>query len=310
MNKFNTLYNKLQKYYLNTGNNNPIADNRHYKKIINESFSNMVYKLLLEDYHIFPVPKLLLDDMEQFILTNNSLSKKLYTLIDIQTKYCTNWQYYMQFNRNIELMLKENIQSSITLVAFNEFDIDNILKLYKDQKLTLNMLQDNFAILSCEDQFNCYLFVKQSSITGIRKAIQHELIHWQQVSLNSETESNYGLFNNKIFNLTNEQIKWLAKYIKDIKQTYNYLLNGREFEAWVANTCEEFEKSKLTIKQFKNIIENKLEFEININKAINSYNIGKEEMLIFSEICYLNSLNNNKDDRYWYLIEALKENKL
>jgi len=308
MNKFNTLCNKVQKYYLNTGNN-PLTNNRYHKRIINESFSNMVYNLILEDYHIFPVPKLLLDDMEQFVLNNKSLSKKYYSLKDIQTKYCTNWQYYNQFNTNIELMLKENIQSSITLITFNELDIFNVLKIFKDQNLTLDMLQDNFAILSCNDQFNCYLFVKQSSITGIRKAIQHELIHWQQVTLNSETNKTYGIFNDKQFNLTNEQSKWLSKYADDIKKVYNYLLNGREFEAWVANTCEEFEDSNLTIEQFKDIIENKSKFELSINNAINSYNIGKEEMLIFSEICYLSSLNDNKDDRYWYLIEALKENK-
>jgi len=32
-------------------------------------------------------------------------------------------------------------------------------------------------------------------------------------------------------------------------------------------------------------------------------------MYIFGEVCYLSSLNDNKDDRYWYLIEVLKENK-
>ena len=32
-------------------------------------------------------------------------------------------------------------------------------------------------------------------------------------------------------------------------------------------------------------------------------------MFLFSEICYLASLNNPSDDRYWYLLEALKENK-
>ena len=40
----------------------------------------------------------------------------------------------------------------------------------------------------------------------------------------------------------------------------------------------------------------------------NGMNMGLLEMLLFSEICYLTSKNESSDDRWWYLLEALKEN--
>lgn len=90
---------------------------------------------------------------------------------------------------------------------------------------------------------------------------------------------------------------------EEFKNIFEYLLKGVEFEAWVANTCEEFEDSKLTINKFKDIIENFEKFKYVFKVSDNN----KQEMYLFGEICYLASLNGN-DDRYWYLIEALKEN--
>lgn len=127
--------------------------------------------------------------------------------------------------------------------------------------------------------------------------------------LNSHSKKTYELSNNIEFNLTEQQLQKISSLleinIKEFKHTFEYLLNGYEFEAWVANTCEEFEDSELTINEFKDIIEN-------FDKFKNTFEISdndKQEMYLFSEICYLSYLNNKNDDRYWYLIEALKENK-
>lgn len=32
------------------------------------------------------------------------------------------------------------------------------------------------------------------------------------------------------------------------------------------------------------------------------------ELLLFAELCYLSSLNDKSDKRFWHLIEAIKEN--
>ena len=89
----------------------------------------------------------------------------------------------------------------------------------------------------------------------IRKTIQHELIHWMQVSLNSHSKKTYGLFKNVEFNLTEQQLQKISSLLEitteEFKDIFKYLLKGDEFEAWVANTCEEFEDSELTINEFK-----------------------------------------------------------
>lgn len=91
----------------------------------------------------------------------------------------------------------------------------------------------------------------------------------------------------------------------ELKQNFEYVLCGKEFEAWVANTVEEFENSGLTTDEFKNIIENKKLFK----NIFNSVDTDKQEMFLFGEICYFSSLNDKTDDRYWYLLEAMKNNE-
>ena len=54
------------------------------------------------------------------------------------------------------------------------------------------------------------------------------------------------------------------------------------------------------------IIEDKQKFTDTIQSIDNNDN--KE--FIFCEICFLSYKNDNSDKRYWYLIEAIKENKL
>ena len=52
-------------------------------------------------------------------------------------------------------------------------------------------------IYSYDEHFNTCLLIKTfKNITrfDINKCIQHELIHWMQVTLNSETEKNYRNF--------------------------------------------------------------------------------------------------------------------
>lgn len=126
--------------------------------------------------------------------------------------------------------------------------------------------------------------------------------------LNSNTKKSYGMFNNIHFNLSNDQLESFSKLMNisnvEFEQIFEYLLKGSEFEVWVANTCEEFEDSDLTLTEYKDIIEN---FEW-FKQMFETSDDNKKEMFLFGEICYLSYLNDKNDDRYWYLIEALKEN--
>lgn len=288
----------------------------------NYPFNNFINHLLLEDYHIFPVPKDLLNDIENFVITNNTFAEKQYTISDI-LNLTINWEYYAEFKENLELMLKQNINCKIVCCVFNtEFDVLKIFEKYRPINTPINNIFNLKAYVysydenggSADDEnsdFNiCLCINKHINKQKIKKVVQHELIHWMQVTLNSETHKTFGLFNNKSFNLTSEQIEILSDAIKlsetELKQNFEYLLSGREFEAWVANTVEEFENSGLTIDEFNKTIENKNLFK----NTVNSVDTDKQEMYIFGEICYFSSLNDKTDDRYWYLLEAMKNNNV
>jgi hypothetical protein len=316
-NKFNLVYENIMKKTLNKNDPNKLC---HFSfpllKTSNFPFLNKLMFLINEDYHIFPVPKELLDDIEQFVKTcyykrSDSFFEKRYYLNDIK-KMVKNWKYYNEFEVNLNEMLNKNIKSNIICCVFNNInDIKNIISKYK-LDVDINEIFDSFAsIFTCGDSidFNACLCIKNNSnYFKIRKAIQHELIHWMQISLNKHTKKSYGLFNNINFNLSDDYLEEFSKLMKmtnnGFKHTFEYLLNGREFEAWVANTCEEFEDSELTIDEFKDIIENFDKFKYVFKLSDND----KQEMYLFGEICYLSSLSGD-DNRYWYLIEALKENK-
>ena len=140
------------------------------------------------------------------------------------------------------------------------------------------------------------------------KAIQHQLIHWMQIVLNAESYTTYGVFN-KIQNiLTKEDIQFLNKSLNtnNIENNAKYMLEEMQFQAWCANAIQVFQFFNLNLQKFKSIIQNKNSFKSNILKM----NEQIRQLYIFAEICYLASLNNPADDRYWYLIQAIKQNKL
>ena len=71
-----------------------------------------------------------------FALNNNSLKTKKYTCEDILNKYAVDWKYYDQFKENIQLMLNENYECSITLILFNNFkDLQKIFKKFKNDEV-------------------------------------------------------------------------------------------------------------------------------------------------------------------------------
>ena len=281
-------------------------------------FCESVKQLLLEDYNIFPVPKLLLDNIEHFVRENiiniDNIPSKKYLFNDILNKYTTNWKYYQQFKENTELMLKHNIHCSIIVFLYKTKEqIIKITNKYKPiNDIDLDKILNEKALIYSygnKQDFNCCLLVNYKYLqTDIRKIIQHELIHWQQVTLNSETNKTYGIFNNKQFNLTYEQIKEISYILQqdtsDLKDNFEYLLSGKEFEAWVANVVDELKYNNISLEKYKKVIEDPILFF----KSILKYNESIKEILLFGKICYLSSLNDNKDDRYWYLIEAIKSN--
>lgn len=212
-------------------------------------------------------------------------------------------------------MLKQNIKCNIVCCLFKtKNQVKNILKKYNNEEMNAyEIFTSNACIFSYgnDNNFNvCLCLNDLSNQLKIRKAIQHELIHWMQVSLNSETNKTYGIFNDVKFNLTNKQLKVLSSITgldeNDFKKEFEYLLNGNEFEAWVANACEDFEILNLSLNEFKKIIESDNNF--NMIYLTCKDEVDLQELLLFGRLCYLSSLNNKNDDRYWYLIEAIKEN--
>ena len=279
-----------------------------------ETYINIYKDLICEDYNIFPVPKDLLDDMINFCMNNLTKSNyKEYNYIDILNKYTINWKYYQQFKENLELMVKTNHYGSITLYTYSTKDeLKNILNKFPTSFSLDKVFSANAMIYSYDENFNTCLLIKtfkHMTLFDINKRIQHELIHWMQVTLNSETKKNYGIFYPLKFTLTKEDQHWFS----DISIDYQMLnlieelqQNSLEFEAWLANCVENFEISNYSLQEFKTIIENKNLFESNLNKIKHNDNIL--ELFLFAELCYISSKNNKKDKRYWYLIEALKEN--
>lgn len=120
-----------------------------------------------------------------------------------------------------------------------------------------------------------------------------------------------GVFESKKFNITESQKEELFSLLRmneiEFRRNFKYLFSGKGFEAWVANTREEFEDSGMSLEEFKNIIENDSIFtDIFLRETTD-----KQEMLLFSRLCYLTTMNSEdkSDDRWWFLLEALKENK-
>lgn len=164
-----------------------------------ESYLNIYKSLICEDYNIFPVPKNLLDDMIDFCLKHKTKSAfKEYDYIDILQKYTINWKYYQQFKENLELMIKEDKYGSITLCTYStKLELQAILNKFPTSIPLYKIFNANAMIYSYDDHFNTCLLIKTfKNITkfNINKCIQHELIHWMQVTLNSETKKNYRNF--------------------------------------------------------------------------------------------------------------------
>ena len=271
------------------------------------SFTQLYNELISEDYNIFPVPKLLLNDMLNFALTNKPLAEKCYLCEDILNNYIVDWKYYNEFKNNIKLMLKENLKCSITIKLYsNKSQLLQILKKYSNQEIYNKILSQDVVpsgiAYSYSDNFEICIAINinKKDKFKIFKTIQHELIHWMQISLNSHTNKSYGIFPKLKITLNPIQKQFLYQLGVD----HEYVLSEYEFEPWVANTCEEFTLSKITIDKFKTIVENN---ELFVNEISNCNSQGMYEMFVFGKICFIVSKTSN-DDFYYYLIEALKEN--
>lgn len=295
--KFNNVYESAIKPIIKSSFN-PYKSPALQRRLLLESFSYLCRRLIAEDYKIFPVPTKLLNDMTEDSKKLKSMENKKYFL----KEYVNDWEYYDIFNEYI----KCNEECSVDIIVYEEKDIYNVIEKYKIDVDAENF-SDSLAYIESTGTNQANLYVKRTIFEKtLRKAIQHELIHWMQVYLNYSGKT-YGKFNKKSFNLTDVQVKWLSTYFSDVENIFNYFYdNEDEFEAWVANTCEEFKESGWTLNYFEEIIKNKDKLDYILKK--NSMNIGLLEMLLFSEICYLTSKNDPSDDRWWYLLEALKEN--
>ena len=159
-------------------------------------------------------------------------------------------------------MMKNNKNCSITLVLYDNFkDGLKIFKKYKNND-TKNEFINHFKNTNKLDEGIIYTYgngfdvclVINCSIKDkfiLAKTIQHELIHWMQFSLNSETGKTYGKFKEQKLNLDLFDLSLLS----DLGVNKDYLLSEYEFEPWVANTVEEFSQSSLKVNEYKNIRE-------------------------------------------------------
>lgn len=272
-----------------------------------DSFTELYNSLICEAYNIFPVPRPLINDMLNFVLTHKSLEKKCYSCQDILNNYIFDWKYYNQFKENIKLMLKENIDCSITLVLFeSKHQLLEILNNYPNQELKDIIVNQtdlpNGIAYTYSNDFNICLAINlhNKDKFHIYKTLQHELIHWMQRSLNSYTGKSYGVFPK--LKITLNPIQKSALYQLGVDP--DYVLSKYEFEPWVANTCEEFTLNKFTVDEYISIIENDNKF---IETISNCKSHGLYEMFVFGKVCYIVS-KTSQDDYYYYLIEALKEN--
>lgn len=278
-------------------------------------FCQIYRSLIAEKYDIFPVPDKLINSMVQFVLTSKPLEQKKYLIKDIDQKYCKNWKYYHTFKYNIERMLKKNLTSNITLIKFSTLkDLDEIFKKYPAKYLPYQITTDvNAVIYEYSQNFDLCLLVNITNEFkfGYYKAIQHQLIHWMQVILNAQSHMTHGIFNDFKKSLTYEDLNFLYECFpkKQIRNTFDYVLNSIEFQAWCANAVENFEYLNLDLLKFKKLVENQNEFKKYTNNLLlNEFSQYQLELLMFAQICYIASKNNPADDRYWYLIEAIKEN--
>jgi hypothetical protein len=143
-----------------------------------------------------------MNDMLDFALTHNTLDEKTYKCQEIIDEYIIDWEYYNQFKKNIQLMLSKNCNCSITVVLYETIDdLLKILNKYKNNNVKhevishyeLNKQLDNGIAYNYNDKFDTCLCIncsiKEKFI--LAKTIQYELIHWMQVSLNSETGKTY-----------------------------------------------------------------------------------------------------------------------
>lgn len=315
MRKFEKAYNEIigeikDKYQIKEKFINWKYPNRliYYKE---NSFLQLYKALICEEYTIFPVPRKLMNDMLDYSLNNKSLNEKIYTCKDILEKYIIDWKYYNEFKENIKLMLKKNKNCSITLVLYDSFDgALKIFKKYKNDEVK-NKFINHFKNTNKLDEGIAYTYGNEFDVCLVincsikdkfilAKTIQHELIHWMQVSLNSETRKTYGKFKEQKLNLDPFDLSLLVS----LGVNKEYLLSEYEFEPWVANTIEELSQSSLNVNEYKNIIENQ---DLFIDAINHTKNQGEYEMLVFGMVCYIAS--KRKYESYWYyLIEAMKEN--
>ena len=201
MKTFNKLYTEIKNNYWHEPfiGSIPAVKCKFYKEPV---YLDLYKSLICEDYNIFPVPRRLMNDILDFSLTHKTLDEKTYQCQEIIDEYIIDWKYYNQFKENIQLMLNKNCNCSITVVLYDS--IDSLIKIfnkYKNNNIKqitieqyklngqLNMgiaynYNDKFDICLC---INCS--IKEKFI--LAKTIQHELIHWMQVSLNSETGKAY-----------------------------------------------------------------------------------------------------------------------
>lgn len=291
---------------INYINQNKIFIYPQFKKL--RRFLQIYSYIISEDYKTFPVPTNFINQLCNKCNSNNILEQQLYTWKDIKDNYIKNWHFYSIFLKNIKYMLSINYNCTLKLIKFKTYDdIKNIFKKYPNNNIFNKIHNANFKglLYAYTEKYDLILLINEKYVDDnltLFKIIQHEIIHWMQFYLNVVNDTTYGIFDNKKFDVSFQDKIFLLSIID--KDTVLTMLDGLQFEPWIANVCQTFIKYNLSLNWYQKILQNKELFKKQFKYTQNQ---DIEEILIFGQICYLTS-KNGIDDRYWYLIQAIKEN--
>lgn len=213
-----------------------------------------------------------------------------------------------KFDINTYVIPKELIMKIIDVV----YDEKDIIIQYKSLPINnrfikaLKTLNDNgkiFIIFGNKIQtfydkdYNLYISVCNNCDRYTINTMLHQLLN-EIINLKNT-------FVKKSFSLNDEQFNWLISIMpnKTVKRTMFFIKSNIVFEIWLEYVIE-----YLTLPNVITIIKDRKLFKKELNKV--KKKSTNYEILLFCELCYLSSLNNNLDKRFQVLENKLNDIKI
>lgn len=214
---------------------------------------------------------------------------------------------YKQFGVNTCVIPKELVTKIIDVVYSEKDIIIQYKSLSRNNRFAkiLNLLNDNGKIfITFDDKFqtfydknyNLYISVSNNHDRCTVNTMLHQLLN-KTVNLKNN-------FINRPFILNKEQFEWLMSVMptKTIKRTMFFIKCNIAFEIWLEYVIE-----YISLPNIITIVKDQKLFKKELNKVKKKYT--EYETLLFSELCYLSSLNNKLDTRFQMLENKLNDIK-